>query len=460
MKNAWNVFWGRQEIEDRLSVQNGSFGATYVPFRNFGRHSIRNDRSIISTIYNRIALDVASFDVQHVRIDANGQYTETIDGPLNNCLTLEANKDQTGRAFIQDVAASLFDEGSVAVVPVDTDVSPIRSTKPRLELAPDGIVYDASLPDLTGAYEIHSLRTGKILEWFPDAVRVDLYNDRTGLHEELMLPKSGVGIIINPLYGTMNEPNGTLQRLLRKLALLDSSDEQLNTKKLDIIIQLPYVIRTEQRRLEAEKRRQLIIDQLNSSDYGIAYTDGTERITQLNRAVENNLLGQIEYLTKNLYNQLGLTQEVFDGTATPDALNNYYNRTVEPVVTAITEEFRRKFLTKTARTQGQTIMSFHNMFRLISANEMANMADSFTRNEILTSNDIRSNLGLKPSSAPQANELRNKNMPIQDQTAAEAGTSSGTVSSSAESDYDLIFEETMNGIESDISSILGGEMNV
>jgi len=387
LKHAWNVFRARDET---YTYQDIGMYSSYNPIRP--RILSGNERSIITSVYNRIAMDVSAFDIQHVRVDDNGRYLETINDGLQNCLTIEANKDQTGRAFIQDIVMSLFDEGSVAVVPVETSISPIVS----------------------GSYEIITMRTGKIVEWYPNQVRVEIYNDSTGLKERIVVPKSVVAIIENPLFAVMNEPNSTLKRLIRKLSLLDAIDEASGSGKLDLIIQLPYVIKSEAKQLQAEARRKAIETQLTGSKYGIAYTDGTEHITQLNRPVENNLLTQITYLTNMLYSQLGMTEDVFTGKASDHIMTNYYNRTVEPIVTAITEEFRRKFLTKTARSQGQTIMGFRDVLKLVPANEIAGMADSFTRNEILTSNEIRAILGMKPSDSPQADELRNKNMPIQE----------------------------------------------
>ncbi len=391
LMHAWNAFRARDETTENFDWSYVGSSPSYQ--QNRSRISFGSEKSIVTAVYNRIAMDVASYDFQHVRMDQNGRYLETIDSGLNSCLTVEANIDQTGRAFIQDCVMSMFDEGTVCIVPVETSMSPIY----------------------TGAYEIFSLRTGKIIEWFPKHVKVDIYNERTGKREQIVMPKSVVCIIENPLYAVMNEPNSTMRRLIRKLSLLDVIDEQSGSGKLDLIIQLPYVIKSEARQKQADERRKMIEKQLSGSKYGIAYTDGTEHITQLNRPAENNLLNQITYLTNMLFNQLGLTEDIFNGKADERAMLNYYNRTIEPLATAIIEEIRRKFLTKTARTQGQTIMGFRDIFRLVPANELAEMADSFTRNEILTSNEVRSILGRKPSDAPQADELRNKNMPIQEE---------------------------------------------
>lgn len=384
---AWNVFRDQKNTDEyvyRDLGQASSFGNPARPML-----SGRNERSILSTIINRIALDVSGYDITHVRVDENQQYTETIDDDLNQCLTLEANKDQTGRAFIQDIVMSMFDEGSVAVVPVETSIN----------------------PDLTGSYKIYSMRTGKIVDWYPNYVRVEIYNDRTGNKERIVLPKNLVGIIENPLYAIMNEPNSTLKRLIRKLNLLDGVDEASSSGKLDLIIQLPYSVRSEARQLQANERIKAIERQLKGSRYGVAYTDGTEHITQLNRPAENNLLTQIQYLTQQFYNQIGFTESIFNGKASEQELRNYYDRSIEPIVTAIVEELRRKFLTKTARAQGQSIMGFRDVFRLIPASELANITDVLSRNEILTPNELRSILGRKPSSEPNADKLQNRNMP-------------------------------------------------
>ena len=347
-----------------------------------------NERSIVTSVYNRIALDAASIDIMHVQLDKDGRFESIRESALNECLTRNANIDQTGRAFIQDVVMSMLDEGCVAIVPVDTTFN----------------------PDVTNSYDINTMRTAKIVEWYPAHVKVNLYNDRTGRKEDLILPKKTVAIIENPLYAVINEPNSTMQRLIRKLNLLDVIDEQSGSGKLDLIIQLPYVIKTDARRQQAEQRRKDIEMQLSGSKYGIAYTDGTERITQLNRSVDNNLMKQIEYLTSMLYSQLGITQAILDGSADDKTMLNYYNRTIEPIVSAIVDEIQRKFLTKTAITQKQAILYFRDPFRLVPVNEIAEIADKFTRNEIMTSNEIRQIVGMKPSKDPNADELRNKNL--------------------------------------------------
>lgn len=383
IKNAWSVFMNK---DPSRAYRDTGIGYSYRPDRP--RFTRGNEQSIVTSVYNRIALDVASVAIRHVRLDENNRYLEDIDSGLNNCLSLEANTDQTGRAFIQDVVMSMFDEGCVAIVPVETDVD----------------------PEATDSYKILSMRTGKILEWMPQHIRVRVYNERTGMKEDIVVPKRTVAIIENPLYAVINEPNSTMQRLIRKLNLLDVVDEQSSSGKLDLIIQLPYVIKTEARRLQAENRRKDIENQLAGSKYGIAYTDGTERITQLNRSVENNLLKQVEYLTSMLYSQLGITATIMDGTADEKTMLNYNNRTIEPILSAIVDEIKRKFLTKTARSQLQSVMFFRDPFRLVPVNDLAEIADKFTRNEIMTSNEIRQIVGMKPSDDPRADELRNKNL--------------------------------------------------
>ena len=361
-------------------------GYSYRPDRV--RLTRGNERSIITAIYNRIAIDASSVNMNHTRLDENERYVSDMDSGLNSCLSLSANIDQTGRAFIQDVVMSMLDEGCVAIVPVDTTFN----------------------PEISGAYDISTMRTGKILDWYPAHVKVKVYNEKTGKKEDLLLQKSTVAIIENPFYSVMNEPNSTMQRLIRKLNMLDAIDEQSSSGKLDLIIQLPYVIKTEARRRQAEERRKDIEMQLAGSKYGIAYADGTERITQLNRPVDNNLMSQIEYLTSMLYSQLGITQSILDGTADDKTMLNYYNRTIEPILSAIADEMKRKFLTKTARSQMQSISFFRDPFKLVPVNEISEIADKFTRNEIMTSNEIRQVVGMKPSDDPKADELRNKNL--------------------------------------------------
>ena len=384
LQHAWNAFVYNDN--NYVDPQNLGGLSTFKPDRVHFSRGV--ERSIVTSVYNRLALDVSSIAIKHVRLDENGRFKEEVDSGLQNCLNVEANIDQTGRAFLQDVVMSMLDEGCVAIVPVDTTIDPAKS----------------------GSYEINTMRTGKILEWYPAHVRVRVYNDKKGIHEELVLPKSTVAIIENPLYAVINEPNSTMQRLIRKLNLLDVVDEQTSSGKLDLIIQLPYVIKTDARRKQAEERRKDIEMQLSGSKYGIAYTDGTERITQLNRPAENNLMKQVEYLTSMLYSQLGLTQSIMDGSADDKTMLNYYNRTVEPILAAITDEIKRKFLTKTARAQKQTIMYFRDPFKLTPVVDLAEIADKFTRNEIMTSNEIRQIVGMKPATDPSADELRNKNL--------------------------------------------------
>lgn len=399
IKHAWNAFLNKDPTRN---FRNMGIGYSYRPDRI--RLSRGNERSIVTSVYNRIALDAAAISIQHVRLDENDRFLSVINSELNKCLSLESNIDQTGRAFIQDVVMSMMDEGCVALVPVDTTDD----------------------PEITGAYDINSLRTGKILEWYPQHIKTLVYNERIGRKEDIELAKKAVAIVENPLYAVMNEPNSTMQRLVRKLNLLDAVDEQSSSGKLDLIIQLPYVIKTEARRQQANNRRQDIEDQLSGSKYGIAYTDGTERITQLNRPVENNLMKQIEYLTSMLYSQLGITQSILDGTADDKTMLNYYNRTIEPIVSAIVDEMKRKFLTKTARSQFQSILFFRDPFKLVPVSEISEIADKFTRNEIMTSNEIRQIIGLRPSDDPKADELRNKNLnqsaeDISDEEASDEG---------------------------------------
>ena len=383
IQRGWNAFRNRDPTQDFRDT-----GMTYYYRPDRPRFTRRNERTIMTSVLNRIALDASAIDIMHVRLDENGRFLETMDSGLNNCLTLSANADQTGRALKQDIIMSMLDEGCVALVPVDTSTDPNK----------------------TDSYEIETMRVGKIIQWRPQHVQIRLYNEQTGKKDEIWLPKRSVAIIENPLYAVMNEPNSTMQRLIRKLALLDVTDEQTASGKLDLIIQLPYVVKTEARRQQAETRRKDIEMQLAGSKYGSAYTDGTEKITQLNRSVENNLMKQVEYLTNQLYSQLGITQTILDGTADDKTMLNYYNRTIEPIVAAIVDEMKRKFLTKTARTQHQSIQFFRDPFRLVPVNDIAEIADKFTRNEIMTSNEIRQIVGMKPSDDPKADELRNSNI--------------------------------------------------
>ena len=382
LKHAWNVFTANETVGARWDIGPSYF---YRPDRPI--FSRGNERSIITSVYNRIALDVAAISIQHVRLDDEGRFTSVMNSTLNDCLSLEANLDQTGRAFIQDIVQSMLDEGCVAIVPVDTDIDPDE-----------------------GSYKIETMRTGKILEWYPQHVKVRVYNEQTGKKEDVLVPKRTVAIVENPFYAVMNEPNSTMQRLIRKLNILDAIDEQSGSGKLNLIIQLPYVIKTEARRQQAEKRRKDIEEQLSGSKYGVAYTDGTEHVVQLNRPVDNNLMSQIEYLTSMLYSQLGLTQTIMDGSADDKTMLNYLTRTVEPILSAIVDEMKRKFLTKTARSQKQSILFFRDPFKLVPVGEIAEIADKMTRNEIMTSNEIRQKIGMTPSKDPNADKLRNSNL--------------------------------------------------
>ena len=384
LRNAVNAF---------RNNENGMFrhrdiGPSYSYRPDRPRFSRGNEKTIVTPIFNRMAIDVSAIDIVHVKLDENNRYLEDMKSGLNECLSIEANLDQTGRAFIQDVVMSMIDEGVVAIVPIETSRD----------------------PDFTDSYDIYSMRTGKILEWYPAHVKVEVYNERTGRREPLIRPKRTVGIIENPLYAIVNEQNSITQRLIRKLAILDAIDEQSGSGKLDLIIQLPYVVKNEAKRQQADQRRKDIEEQLTGSKYGVAYTDGTERITQLNRPVENNLMKQIEYLTSMLYSQLGISQSILDGTADEKTMLNYHTRTIEPIVSAIVDELKRKFLTKTARTQKQSIMFFRDPFKLVTISELATISDTLTRNEIASSNEMRQKMGWKPSKDPKADELRNKNL--------------------------------------------------
>lgn len=382
IKHGWNAFMNR----DPTNYVNVGPSYSYRPGRV--RLTRGNERSIITAVYNKIAIDAAAISIKHCKLDENGRFISEVDSCLNNCLTLEANIDQTNRAFIQDVVMSMLDEGCVAIVPVDTTLN----------------------PKVTGSYDILTMRTAKVINWYPEHVRVQLLNEKTGRKEEVTLPKKMVSIIENPFYAIMNETSSIMQRVVRKLNLLDAIDEQSGSGKLDLIVQLPYIIKSEAKRKQAEERRKDIEDQLSGSKYGIAYTDATEKITQLNRPVENNLMKQIEYLINLFFSQLGITQSILDGTADEQTMLNYYSRTIEPIVSAIVDEMKRKFLTKTARTQRQSICYFRDVFKLVPVNNMAEIADKFTRNEILTSNEIRQIIGMKPSDDPKADKLLNSNL--------------------------------------------------
>ena len=381
--NAWNVFKNNRDPTDNYDYSSGS---AYRPDRP--RLTRGNAKSISASVFNRIALDVAAIDVKHCRLDEEDRFVEIMDSGLNECLTLSANIDQTHRAFLQDAVLTMFDKGVIAIVPVDTTTN----------------------PNMTNSYDILSMRVGEVLEWFPNKVKVRLYNDRTGKKEDLLLSKEDVAIIENPFYTVVNDSNSTLQRLKRKLSLLDVTDEKTASSKLDLIIQLPYIIKSDARKKQAEERRKQIEDQLAGSTYGIAYTDGTEKITQLNRSVENNLMSSVEYLTNQFFAQMNITQSILDGTADEKTMLNYNNRTIEPIISAIVNELKRKFLTKTARTQGQSICFFRDPFRLVPVNDIAEIADKFTRNEIMTANEIRQGIGLKPSNDPKADQLVNSNI--------------------------------------------------
>lgn len=385
LKHAWNAFRNNRDPTN-INYNPFSYSSSIRPDRV--RMTRGNERSIVTAIYNRIAVDVSSIMIQHVRVDENGQYLEDVKSPLNEALTLSANTDQTGRQFVMDVVMSMFDEGSVCIVPTETDIDPFNS----------------------GSFDILSMRTGKITQWYPQHVKVNVYNENSGKKEEIIMPKRSVCIIENPFYSVMNEPSSTMQRLIRKLNLLDAIDEQSSSGKLDLIIQLPYVIKTDARKAQAEQRRKDLEAQLAGSKYGIAYTDGTEKVTQLNRSVENNLMEQIDYLTKLLYSQLGITEEIMNGTANEVVMLNYQNRTLEPILSAICDELKRKFLTKTARTRGHSIVFFRDPFKLVPVQNIATIADTFTRNEILSSNELRRIVGFKPSGDPKADMLINSNL--------------------------------------------------
>ena len=384
LQHGWSAFMNK----DPTYGQRRDIGVSYSHRPDRARLTRGNERSIVTSIYNRIAIDVASLNISHCRLDKNGRFIEKIDSKLNECLNLEANLDQTGRAFMQDVVMSMLDEGCIAIVPIDTDID----------------------PTVSNSYNILSMRVGKIVEWYPSHVRLSVYNERVGRKEEITMPKSSVAIVENPLYAVINEPNSTMQRLIRKLNLLDVIDEQSGAGKLDLIIQLPYVIKSDARREQAEKRRKDIEMQLAGSKYGIAYTDGTERITQLNRSVDNNLMKQIEYLTNMVYGQLGITQSILDGTADEQTQLNYQTRTIEPIISAIVDEMKRKFLTKTARSQMQTIMFFRDPFKLVPVGSIAEITDKFTRNKVLTANEVRQIVGIRPSDDPDADRLKNANI--------------------------------------------------
>lgn len=386
LAHAWNAFKGRDPTPPGFWASSSG----YRPDRM--RFSRGNERSIITAVYNRIAIDVSAITIQHIQTDSEGRFSEVRSSGLNECLTLSANADQTGRAFLQDLVQSMFDEGCVAAVPIDTDDSPEGENT------------------IAGSFDVDSIRVGKIIDWMPKHVRLYVYNELTGRKEEIVMPKKAVAIIENPFYSIMNESNSTVQRLIRKLNLLDAIDEQSGSGKLDMIIQLPYVVRSDARKKDAQRRRKELEDQLANGKYGIAYIDGTEKVTQLNRSVDNNLMSQIEYLVNLMYSQLGITQSIMDGTADEATMLNYYNRTIEPIVSAIVDEMKRKFLTKTARTQGQSIFFYRDPFKLVPVSQVAEIADKFTRNEVMSPNEVRQVIGLKPSKDPASDELRNRNL--------------------------------------------------
>jgi hypothetical protein len=430
LSHAWNAFVDDENREDYSKMALGSFGSSYGLRPDRPRVRISGEGSIISAIYTRLGVDVASVFIRHVRRDANGRFLEQVNSGLNECLTVEANLDQAATAFRQDMAMSLFDKGVIAVVPIDTSIN----------------------PKYTGGYDIKTLRVGEVVGWYPKHVRVKIWNESMGRHDELTLPKRIVAIVENPLYAVMNEPNSILQRLIRKLQLLDQVDEVSASGKLDLIVQLPYVIKTEERRKQANARRVDIEEQLARGKYGIAYTDGSEKITQLNRPAENNMLKQVEFLTEQLYNQLGLTKSVFDGTADEATMLNYYNRTVEPVLRAICEALNRTFVTKTARTQGQAIDFSRDPFKLVPISQLADIADKFTRNEILSSNEIRAIVGFKPADDPKADQLVNSNMPQADPAAAAAAPADITAQQNAE--QDALVDDMFKNLQSDIDNVL------
>lgn len=422
LKNSWNAFRNR---DPTMFYSEPGISYTYRPDRP--RFSRGNERTIATSVFNKIAMDVAAIDIRHCRVDDNGRYIEDIKSDFNECLTLEANIDQTHRAFIQEAVMSMFDEGVIAIVPIETKGDPILST----------------------SFDIKSIRTGKIIEWFPRSVKVEVYNDRTGRKEKIIMPKKSVAIVENPLYSVINEPNSTLKRLVRKMALLDAIDEQSASGKLDLIIQLPYAVKGELKQQQADKRRESIVDQLRGP-YGIAYIDGTEKITQLNRPIENNLTKQIEYLTNTFYSQIGITASIMDGTADEKTMLNYDNRTVEPIVSAIVNAMKRSFISKTARTQGQTIMAFRNPFNLVPINNIAEIADKFTRNEILTSNEIRQIIGFKPSKDPKADELRNSNI----SQSKEDGSLGDVNENTLDQQEDAMNSQTNNVMDSPIGDLM------
>lgn len=432
LAHAWNAFVDNEDDRDYSKQALGTFGSSYGLRPDRPRVRISGEGSIISAIYTRLGVDVASVFIRHIRRDENGRYLTQVNSGLNECLTVEANIDQAATAFRQDMAMSLFDKGVIAIVPVDTSIN----------------------PKYTGGYDIKTLRVGEVIGWYPEHVRVKIWNQKMGRHDELILPKRIVAVVENPLYAVMNEPNSILQRLIRKLQLLDQVDEVSASGKLDIIVQLPYIIKTEERRKQANARRDDIESQLKGGKYGIAYTDGSEKITQLNRPAENNMLKQVEFLTEQLYNQLGLTKSIFDGTADEATMLNYYNRTIEPVLRAICEAMNRTFVTKTARTQGQVIDFARDPFKLVPISQLAEIADKFTRNEILSSNEVRGIIGYKPSEDPKSDQLVNSNMPQTDAQGQTPAVDPGPDVDAQNAEQDAIIDDMFGNIEAEISKVL------
>lgn len=429
IRSGWNAFISRDPTSTSIPLSEEMSGFGYSSRPDRVRYTKCNQRSIVASIYNRISVDVASIKIEHAKLDKDGRYKERFSSGLNDCINVSANVDQTGRALIQDIVESMFDEGVVAVVPTDTNIDPIK----------------------TGSYDILELRTGKIIAWYPKMVKVHAYNENTGKYQDILVPKDEVAIIENPFYSIMNEPNSTLQRLIQAINKLNSANDISTSSKLDLIIQLPYVTKSPQRKEEAKRRRKEIEDQLSTSKLGIAYTDGTEKVTQLNRSLDNNLWTQVKELTEQLYSQLGVTPSILDGTADEATRINYFNSTIEPICSAIVDEFERKFLTKTARTQGQAIVFFRDPFKLVPVSQLADIADKFTRNEIMTSNEIRGEIGMKPVKDPKADMLINKNLNMTDEQTKQLYGEGTTDGSSNPSLVDGLLQTNGN------QSIKGGE---
>lgn len=429
IRSGWNAFISRDPTSTSIPLSEEMSGFGYSSRPDRVRYTKGNQRSIVASIYNRISVDVASIKIEHAKLDKDGRYKERLSSGLNDCINVSANVDQTGRALIQDIVESMFDEGVVAVVPTDTNIDPIK----------------------TGSYDILELRTGRIIAWYPKMVKVHAYNENTGKYQDILVPKDEVAIIENPFYSIMNEPNSTLQRLIQAINKLNSANDISTSSKLDLIIQLPYVTKSPQRKEEAKRRRKEIEDQLSTSKLGIAYTDGTEKVTQLNRSLDNNLWTQVKELTEQLYSQLGVTPSILDGTADEATRINYFNSTIEPICSAIVDEFERKFLTKTARTQGQAIVFFRDPFKLVPVSQLADIADKFTRNEIMTSNEIRGEIGMKPVKDPKADMLINKNLNMTDEQTKQVYGEGTTDGSSNPSLVDGLLQTNGN------QSIKGGE---